>query len=284
MRNVVITGVSGGIGRATAVELVGRGYRVFGSVRDRTTGEELAAELGEGFAHLVFDVTDADAVWASATRVGQVVAEQGLAGLVNNAGITVVGPLSEVDVDNVRRQFEVNVFGLLEVTQAFLPLLRRGTRRQPGRIVNLSSVSGRIVYPFMGAYAASKHAVEAISDAMRRELMLDGIDVVVIEPGTVRTPIIGKAEQQLAQFAATPYGPYLERVAASTAKREATAIPVEVVARTIRVALEARRPKTRYPIPRARFAGWLLPLWLSDRWLDRVMAKQLGLDRRAGSH
>jgi NAD(P)-dependent dehydrogenase (short-subunit alcohol dehydrogenase family) len=170
----------------------------------------------------------------------------------------------------------------LAVTQAFLPLLGAQTNApfSPGRIINISSVSGRIAYPFMGAYAASKHALEGMSDSLRRELLLYGIDVILIEPGTIKTPIIGKFAEQVGRYMATDYGRLLEPLAASVAEREASALPVERVTAVILQALESRNPRTRYPIPRKRLTGWLLPRWLPDRWFDRLIARQLKIGNR----
>ena len=164
MKSVVITGVSTGIGYGCAADLCRRGYRVFGSVRTAGDAERLQRELGNAFTPLVFDVTDAGAVKEAAAQVKSAVGNEGLSGLVNNAGISKPGPLATLPPDDVRQHFEVNVMGVVHAVQAFLPLLRRAK----GRIVNISSVSGRIAYPFMGPYAASKHALEALSDSLRR--------------------------------------------------------------------------------------------------------------------
>ena len=177
---VVVTGTSTGIGHASAAELIAHGYHVFGSVRNEADGERLQAELGPAFAPLVFDVTDSDAVYSAAEAVEDVLGDDNLVGLVNNAGIAVAGPLMDIEMDKVRHQFEVNVLGVLTVTQAFLPLLGacEDASEPPGRIVNISSVSGHTAYPFLGPYCASKHALEAFSDSLRRELLLYGVDVI----------------------------------------------------------------------------------------------------------
>ncbi|MEZ4512496.1 MAG: SDR family oxidoreductase [Chloroflexota bacterium] len=276
MKYVVMTGVSTGIGYATAVSLTKSGYHVLGSVRKQADAARLQGELGANFTPLLFDVVDGEGVKTAVSQTRAIVGSNGVAALINNAGISVAGPLLHMPLAEFRQQFEVNLFGLLDVTQAFLPLL--GTDRQfpPGRIINISSVSGQIVYPFMGAYAASKHALEALSDALRRELLLYGIDVVVIEPGTVQTPIVGKFAEQIGRYLATDYGEVLSKVAAEAAGREHSAMPVEKVVRVIVQALEAQRPRTRYPIPRRWLTGWLLPRWLPDRWFDYMVGRQLG--------
>ena len=277
MKAVVITGVSTGIGYATAADLVQHGYRVFGSVRQQADADRLQVEWGANFSPLLFDVTDEGGVAAAVSQLTNQLNGNLLTALINNAGITIPGPLMHLPIADFRWQLEVNVVGLLRVTQAFLPLLgaSQQTAHPPGRIINISSVSGRIAYPFMGAYAASKHALEALSDALRRELLMYGVNVILIEPGTVHTPIIGKFAEQVAQFAATDYAPILSKIEEGIAERERTALSLDRVTAVIRTALEASQPKTRYPIPRKWLTGWLLPRWLPDRWLDKLIASQL---------
>jgi NAD(P)-dependent dehydrogenase (short-subunit alcohol dehydrogenase family) len=274
---ILITGVSTGIGYAAAADLAGRGYHVFGSVRSRADAERLQAEIPAHFTPLVFDVTDEVGVETAVSTIAQTISPQGLTALINNAGISTPGPLQHMPLDDFRYQFEVNLFGLLHVTQHCLPLLgaRPNSGYPPGRIINISSVSGRIAYPFMGAYAASKHALEAMSDSLRRELLPYGVDVILVEPGTVQTPIVGKFGEQIAQYAQTDYGPVLQKVAQKAAEREDRALPVTAVTRVIQTALESKRPRSRYPIPRRWLSGWLLPRWLPDRWFDRLIARQL---------
>ncbi|MBK8984492.1 MAG: SDR family oxidoreductase [Chloroflexi bacterium] len=282
-KSIVITGVSSGIGYATAAQLVGYGYNVYGSVRQQADGDRVQSELGQRFTPLLFDVTDHAGVETAVSLVQSRLNGQNLAGLVNNAGISTLGPLMHMPLADFRYQFEVNLFGLLDVTQQFLPLLgaRPNAPEPRGRIVNVSSVSGQIAYPFFGAYAASKHALEGLSDALRRELILYGIDVVVVEPGTTSTPIIEKASEGAGQYAATPYGEIIAQMqAGSVAERRESAIPVEKVSDVIVKALEMEHPKTRYAIPRKKLSGWLVPRWLPDRWLDRVVASKLGLHRQ----
>lgn len=281
MKYILITGVSSGIGYACAADLVARGYGVFGSVRKEADARRVKAALGQNFTPLLFDVTEREAVSTAVSQVESIVGEAGLAALINNAGISTPGPLIHMPLDLFRHQFEVNLFGLLDVTRQFLPLLgaRKDAPHPPGRIINISSVSGRIVYPFMGAYAASKHALEAVSDALRRELMLYGIDVIVIEPGTVRTPIVGKFSEQVARYLHTDYGEILASLQEAVAERERSALPVEQVVEVIGVALESEKPRPRYPIPRKRLTGWLLPRWLPTRWFDRILANRLGLKK-----
>ncbi len=283
MKTILITGVSTGIGYDVAKTLVQRGYHVFGSVRQAADADRVKAALGAAFTPLLFDVTDTQAIATAVTQVQTAVGKNGLTALINNAGIAEPGPLLHMPLADFSKHLHINVSGVLAVTQAFLPLL--GANKQaaqpphaPGRIINISSVSGRIAYPFLGAYAASKHALEAMSDSLRRELLLYGIDVILVEPGTVKTPIIGKFANQVNQYLQTDYGPMLASLAATVAQREASALPVEKVTAVIIKALESKRPKTRYPVPRKKLTGWLLPRWLPDRWLDRLIARQLKID------
>jgi len=275
MRSVVITGVSTGIGYATAAELCRRGYRVFGSVRKEGQADRLRREWGALFTPLTFDVTDADAVKAAAAQVTSATGNDGLCGLVNNAGLSNPGPLSVQSPEIIRQHFEVNVLGVVHAIQAFLPLLRRrkGTSARPGRIVNISSVSGRIAYPFMGSYAASKHALEALSDSLRRELLIYGVDVIVIQPGAIDTPIWDKAAHIRSSYQETDYGSVLQGIDLHAARR--SALPVSAVTSRIVEALEHRRPKARYAIPDRLFKYWLAPRVLPDRWLDRIIARML---------
>ena len=190
MKSVVVTGVSTGIGHAAAKVLAQKGFHVFGSVRKEADAERLKKELGDRFTPLIFDVTDEAAIRRAAEEVRAALKGETLAGLVNNAGIAVSGPLIEVDPDDFRKQMDVNVTGPFLVTQAFAPLLGtdKSLKGEPGRIVNISSVGGIRAMPFIGPYAASKFAIEGFSEALRRELMLFGIRVVVIGPGPVKTP------------------------------------------------------------------------------------------------
>lgn len=278
-KNILITGISSGIGYDAARVLAARGYRVFGSVRRQADAERVRAELGENVTPLLFDVTDHEAITAEIASMAAWIGDDGLWALVNNAGISVPGPLAHMPLDDLRWQLEVNLVGLLDVTQQCLPLLGAAavSHHPPGRIINISSVSGKIGYPFMGAYAASKHALEGLSDSLRRELMLYGIDVVLIEPGTVKTPIVGKFAEQIEKYLHTDYGRILQKVAQQAAGRENSALPVEKVTQVIVNAIEAKTPKTRYAIPRKRLMGWWLPRFLPDRLVDKMTARTLGI-------
>jgi NAD(P)-dependent dehydrogenase (short-subunit alcohol dehydrogenase family) len=279
MRSIVITGASSGIGYGTAKEFTRRGYRVFGSVRKEEDAERLRAELGASFTPLLFDVTDREAVLRAAEEVGDALDGSGLAGLVNNAGTAIGGPLMHQPLEEVRAHFEVNVIGLISVTQAFLPLLgaKRPWTHEPGRIVNVGSVGGKIASPFIGAYAGTKHAVEGISDSLRRELLLYGIDVIVIEPGAVRTEIWDKGAEGAERYADTDYAGAISRFGEYARELAGNGYTPERFGEFVREVFEKERPRTRYAIAPRKFANFTVPRLLPDRWLDRLIARNVGL-------
>src|ERR1035437_5936018 len=188
---VLITGASTGIGYGAAKELIRRGYTVFGSVRKQEDADRVKSELGAGFLPLLFDVTDAAAVDRAVSKVEDQCKGQGLCGLINNAGVSGSGPIELLSIEEIASIFEVNVFGMLRVTKAFLPLLgaQENYLSSPGRILIITSLSGKLALPYMGPYAGTKHALEAISHAMRLEFMRYGIKVIIIGPSYVQTPI-----------------------------------------------------------------------------------------------
>lgn len=279
MKSIVITGVSSGIGYGAAKEFVRSGYRVFGSVRKEEDAEKLAAELGGNFRPLLFDVSDRDAVLRAAEEVGEALDGSGLDGLVNNAGTAVGGPLMLQPLDEVRMQFEINVVGLVSVTQAFLPLLgaEQHPAHRPGRILNVGSTGGKVASPFIGAYVGTKHAVEGISDAWRRELLPYGIDVVLIEPGAVRTEIWDKGASQVGRYAGSDYADPVARFVEYTGRLAKNGYSSERFGRHVREVFEKKSPRTRYAIVAGRLANFTIPKLLPDRWLDRLIGRNIGL-------
>jgi NAD(P)-dependent dehydrogenase (short-subunit alcohol dehydrogenase family) len=277
---IVITGVSTGIGHAAARLAAQRGAHVFGSVRRAESASALTTALGANFTPLIFDVRDEAAVAAAAAQVRATLDGRRLAGLVNNAGVAVPGPLALLPIADFREQLEVNLIGPLLLTQAFLPLLGTDPALQgpPGRVINISSVAGKIGSPFLGAYAAAKHGLEGMSESLRRELMLFGIDVIIVGPGAVATPIWDKAEQvPIDRLGATPYGPALRRLRDYALKSGRAGYPPEKVAEVIWTALTAEKPAVRYPVVIRALANWTLPRLLPRRWVDRTIAGRLGL-------
>ena len=278
-RAVVVTGASTGIGAACVAALIEAGYFVFGSVRRAEDAEKLSARFGADYAPLLFDVTDHDAVNRAAREVDEWLAGASLAGLVNNAGIAAPGPLTQLPIEDFRRQIEVNLIGPLQVIQAFAPLLgASGERRSPpGRIVNMSSVAGRFAAPFMGAYNASKFGLEGMSDALRRELMIYGVDVILIEPGMIATPIWDKAEQvDFTRFDATDFGQAARRMRSWLVDQGRHAPGPERVATAVLRALQEKRPPVRIPVVGNRFTEYTLRGLLPARLVDWLIARRLG--------
>lgn len=274
--SVLITGASSGIGKACALMLDRSGYRVFAGVRKIEAGESLKKESSGNLVPVIIDITDPAQIAAAVKTVeNELGPDAGLSGLVNNAGIGVAGPMEFIPLDDLRRQIEVNLVGHVAMTQAFMPLIRKGR----GRIVNIGSGSGRIALPFLGPYAAAKYALEAVTDALRRELKPWNIPVVIIEPGTVKTPIIEKGDQEadrmLAEMPAQAREFYSEefragRMIAKKAVRHA--IMPDAVARVVLEALQARRPRTRYAVgPDAAMA--VVGSFLPDRLIDWCLVR-----------
>ena len=279
MRSVVITGASTGIGWACAKVLLDKGFRVFGSVRKQADAERLRSEFGTSFTPLIFDVTDEAAVLAAGREVRAALNGETLAGLVNNAGIAVAGPVLELSADEFRRQMNVNVIGPIITTQAFGPLLGADAalKGPKGRIVMISSVAGRNGNPLLSAYSASKHAIDGLSESLRREMMLFGIDVIIVAPGAVKTPIWSKAEEvDISQFKNSPFYPALQRIRTFMLKLGETGLPAENIAECVFQALTTAHPKVRYqitPDPMRHLITAIMP----KRTVDRIIAKRLGL-------
>lgn len=282
MNAVVVTGASTGIGRGIADALTRRGFRVFGSVRKADDAERLRAQLGDAFTPLLFDVTDETAVRAGAERVRQLLNGETLKGLVNNAGIATPGPVQHQPLEDYRKQIEVNLIGAYTVTQSFAPLLGadRSLRGAPGRIVNITSLGGKIGSPFLSGYCSAKHGLEGLSESVRRELLMYGIDVVIIGPGAVKTPIWDKAEaMDTSAYARTDYGPAMAKFSDFMADGARDGLPVERVGELVHHALTTRRPRVRYALAPNLLLDWIVPRLLPRRMVDRLFARRLGLTK-----
>jgi len=276
-QTILITGATAGIGQMAALDLAARGYRVFGAGRNKHALDALA-RAHENITPIELDVTDP----AQIARAHAFILEQtnghGVDVLVNNAGYATVGPLAELSDADLRAQFETNVFGLMSVTRTFVgDMLERGR----GRVINVSSVSGRLPAPLLGAYHASKYALEALSDALRMELHVFGIQVVVVEPGTIKTEFAARTrdEAKRTRISGSRYSAIYSLVDDIQAKFEKMAVGPEPVVRAIRLAIEKRRPAARYVAP-ARF---LLAIWAVALFptvlVDRVMRSSMGLTK-----
>jgi NAD(P)-dependent dehydrogenase (short-subunit alcohol dehydrogenase family) len=274
---VLVTGASSGIGEACARHLAGLGFNVFAGVRKDADGERLA---GDRIEAVKIDVADDASVAAAAEQIRGAVAGAGLAGLVNNAGIAIAGPLEFIPIEEFQRQLEVNVTGVVRTTQAMLPLIREGGR---GRIINISSIGGRVAIPMVGPYAASKFAVEGLSDSLRRELRPWGIHVALIEPGAVATPIWDKSTAAADEIrkAAPPeaeqlYGDVIDKIRAESQKNAVEGVPPQEVAEAVAHALTAPKPKTRYLVGRDAKMRAPIAKVMPDRMMDAAIGRALG--------
>jgi short-subunit dehydrogenase len=247
-QNILITGVSSGIGLAMAERLLNNGYFVFGSVRQEKDAERLKKKLGSNFHPVIMDVTDYPSIEAAKEVVLQNAHGNGLTALINNSGIVVSGPLKYLSMEDLEYQFRVNVFGLVKVTQVFLPLLgsEKNTIYKPGTIINVSSISGLFTLPFIAPYSASKHALESITDGLRRELDIYGVNVVSVNPGAVKTPIWKKVKASRNIFAGTDYANFEAYSKRQVELNEKDGIEPEVIAKTIQDIIEKRARKPSY--------------------------------------
>ena len=275
---IVITGTSTGIGRVAAPWLADAGFSVFAGVRKLSDAPE-----GHNITPIFIDVTDGDTITAAAQTVANAVGEKGLRGLVNNAGISVPGPLEFLPLDDIRRQFEVNVIGPIAMTQAFLPLLRKSR----GRIVNIGSIGGKMSTPFLGAYHISKYGMEALSDSLRMELRPWGISVSLVEPGGIATPfwergrtsaddLLSRAVPEVTEM----YGEAIDAMRSAADTFEKRAAGPETVAKAIHHALTAKHPKTRYLVGMDARAQSILKRVVPDQGIDRLVEWQLKLPKR----
>jgi NAD(P)-dependent dehydrogenase (short-subunit alcohol dehydrogenase family) len=279
MRSVLITGASTGIGRATALHLDAAGWQVFAGVRKEGDANSLRAESSQRLTTLMLDVTSAGQISAAAEAIGGEVGSAGLDALVNNAGIVVPGPLETLPIDDFRRQIEINLTGQLAVTQALLPTVRAAR----GRIVFTSSIGGRIAFPMFGAYHASKFGLEAVGDIFRQELRPWGIKVIVIEPGSIATPLWDRGDAEVdvlgkraGEGHADLYGKTIETYRHLARKTGARGIPPEKVAAKIERALTTRRPRTRYLVGADAKGQALIVRFIPDRLRDWVIAHVAG--------
>lgn len=276
MNTVVVTGASSGIGEATARALAGRGCQVFAGVRKSSDFDRLAKL---GLEPVILDVTDEQSVSAALDSIQKKRTMGSTFSLVNNAGLAIGGPIEAVSMQKWKDQFEVNVFGLIRATQAFLPWIRESK----GRVINISSVSGLAAIPFLGPYAASKFAVEAISDSLRREIQKYGCKVIVIEPGPIQTPIwekgLGKKEalfDEIPEHLKSVYGDSLESFYQMVKKSAESAVSTEKVTQVIEKGIFGKNPKTRYVVGdfSVSLQTKLLP-FLPDRWMDKMISSQI---------
>lgn len=277
MSTVLVTGASAGIGRATTIRLAARGHYVIATGRNMPALEQLKQTAKGKVDILPLDVTSQASVDSAQKEVAALLGQAGLDVLVNNAGYAVAGPLESIGDDELKAQFETNVFGLTRVVRAFLPGMRE---RKRGRIVNISSVVGRLALPFFGPYNATKHAIEALSDALRNEVRPFGIDVVIIEPGAINTGFgeIERKSLEAHSAASSPYAEQVKKVMAFQKDLHPNAAKPEVAARAIVRAVEAKRPRARYVVPFLPNRAFIaLAEFLPTEALDAVIQNITGL-------
>lgn len=278
MKSIMITGVSSGIGWSTANLFLSRGYMVFGSVRKQADADRLQEELGANFYPLIFDVADLKAIQASYLEVKAILGDKPLDCLVNNAGVSVNGPMAYIALEEFSQQLDINVLGLVRVSQTFLPLLGFDNDLPKGRMINIGSGAGRVTRPFMAPYAASKHAVEAISDGFRRELLDFGIGVTIIEPGPIQSEIWNKAKaesaEQINKYKDTPYERIYAKMDKAVQGMEGAALDASIVANLIYDIAEGKKNKTRYLVAPKKWLFWLAIHVFPDKFLDKMFQKQ----------
>ena len=280
MKYVVITGVSSGIGKSIALELLKGEYFVIGTVRNQADAEDLYKKYQDKFTHVECDLEKPDSIKEACEQIKNLVGTNILYGLINNSGIAIGGPIMHQSIEEIKTQFEINLFGLISMTQLLLPLLGASMRpsETPGRIINMSSTNGKISFPYIGAYSATKFALEAISDALRYELNIYGIKVVLIEPGIIKTRIWDKAEEaDITQYKDSDYFENLNDFKNEFVKIGKEGLEPETVSSVVKKALETSSPKTRYVITNKYFSEWLLPRILPDKFLDSIIIKEVGL-------
>ncbi len=285
-RTVVITGASSGIGRASVAEMVNAGWRVFATVRKSEDGAKLYADFGPNIIPIIMDVTDRTTILAAAKEVRSQLQGRGLDGLVNVAGIGMMRPIEYVSREDMESIFNINVFGQIAVTQAFLPMIRAAR----GRIVNIGSVGAHIGIPFGGLLNASKSAFKSLNDSLRLEMHAFGVRVSIVEPGAIKTPAVNKTLgnvdeiiRSLPSEGAEQYGEMLKSFAGRAYERESTGSEPEVVAHAVRRALLEDRPQARYPAGKHATLLALLPIIIPAVLLDVLLLKMLGLPTKWGA-
>lgn len=287
-KTILITGATAGIGRHAALELVRLGHHVIATGRREKALDELAKEAraivvdtdgGGKLDVLRLDVTDDDAVEASIATVNELTNDHGIDVLINNAGYGQMGPLESVTTADLRKQFDTNVFGLMAMTRAYVPQMRK---RGSGRVINVGSIGGRFTFPLMGAYNATKYAVESLSDALRNELAPFGVDVAIVEPGPIKTEFNAVAMDTIDndRVSTSPYAPVLAQAEKVKSRFDSRAAGPEATTKAIVHAVTARRPKVRYVVPPMFAIGLTLLSILPTRLVDRIMRAASGLTRK----
>ena len=284
MRTVLITGVSTGIGKSIAIKLLENNFYVIGSVRKAEDASELESMYPDKFKSIVFDVTNKDEIYNSVSIVKDFLKQKKsyLCSVINNAGIAIGGPIRYIDIDIFKKQFDVNFFGLINVTKAFLDLLIESNKYPlKNKIINIGSISGKRSYPFVGPYTASKFALEGLTDSLRRELLIHNLDVILIEPGPIKTPIWSKVPNiEDNPFLETEYEVPLKKLSKGYIEMGKSGLHPDVIGDKIVHVLQRNNPKTRYVITPNKLMNYIVPGFFPDRWVDKLIGKMLGLIKK----
>ena len=284
MRSVLVTGVSSGIGKAIAEELLNNDFFVIGSVRKKEDAKYFEDNYSKNFKKVMFDVTKKKEIETAKKEVEKILSENKsyLCSIVNNSGIALGGPVRYLDVDIFRKQFEVNFFGLIEVTKCFLDLLIENNKYEmKNKIINIGSISGKRAYPFVAPYTSSKHALEGFSDALRRELLIHNLDVVLIQPGPIKSAIWEKAPSiEDNPFLKTEYEIPLRKFFKGYIQMGMNGLNPQIIGQRVVKILMTNKPNTRYVITPQKIKNYLMPGFLPDRWVDRLTGKMLGLIKK----
>ena len=284
MRSVLVTGVSSGIGKAIAEELLNNDFFVIGSVRKKEDAKYFEDNYSKNFKKVMFDVTKKKEIETAKKEVKKILSENKsyLCSIVNNSGIALGGPVRYLDVDIFRKQFEVNFFGLIEVTKCFLDLLIENNKYEmKNKIINIGSISGKRAYPFVAPYTSSKHALEGFSDALRRELLIHNLDVVLIQPGPIKSAIWEKAPSiEDNPFLKTEYEIPLRKFFKGYIQMGMNGLNPQIIGQRVFKILMTNKPKTRYVITPQKIKNYLMPGFLPDRWVDKLTGKMLGLIKK----
>jgi len=280
MINILITGVSSGIGEAIADSCIQKGYRVFGSVRNEVDARKCTQKWGSPFTALVMDVRKIETIKENFLKVKNLLKGEKLHILINNSGVVKASPLELQSTEDIREMFEVNVFGLIDVTKAFLSLMKFEKRDNATRskIINISSTAGQIGIPFLSTYVATKHAVEGLSHAWRRELIPFGIDMIVVGPGNVITPIWDKAKEET-KFEDSSYKEQFQNFYHYAITEGQKGMKPSDIANVVMEIIHSSKPKVRYAPVAKKLANWYIPRWVSARTLDSIMSKNMKMKK-----
>ena len=284
MRTVLITGVSTGIGKSIAEQLLKNKFYVIGSVRKKEDAIYLNEKYNKNFDYVVFDVTNQDSIKKSKSKVISILKKNNsyLCSIINNSGIALGGPVQYLDIEVFKKQFDVNYFGLISVTKIFLDLLiKSNIYPLKNKIINIGSISGKRSYPFVAPYTSSKFALEGFTDSLRRELLIHDIDVVLIQPGPIKTAIWDKVPNiEDNPFIKTEYGESIRKFAKSYIEMGNKGLNPKIIGNRALKILQTNKPKTRYVITPNKLINYLIPGFLPDRWVDKITAKMLNLSKK----